>query len=42
MELTAAHVRAAMQSAAGTGLKCPSPAFEEYVAAYLNRIFGRK
>lgn len=32
------HVRAALQSAAGQGLKAPSIAFEEYVASYLSRI----
>jgi hypothetical protein len=32
------HVRAAMQSAAGKGLKFPSVEFEEYVAAYLSRM----
>jgi hypothetical protein len=37
-EITALYVRMAMQSAAGSGLKFPSPEFEEYVAAYLTKL----
>jgi hypothetical protein len=33
-------VRAAMHSAAGQGLKFPSPEFEQHVAGYLGRIEG--
>jgi hypothetical protein len=32
------HVRAALMSAAGQGLKAPSLKFEEYVAQYLSNI----
>jgi hypothetical protein len=38
VEIRAEHVRAALQSAIGQGLKFPSMALEEYVAAYLNRV----
>lgn len=32
------HVRAALMSAIGRGLKFPSVELEEYVASYLNKI----
>jgi len=39
--ITQAHVRAAMQSAAGQGLNFPSPEFEEYVAEWLNEYIRK-
>lgn len=36
--MESAHVRAALQSAIGKGLKFPSPEFEEYVTEFLNRV----
>lgn len=35
VNITQAHVRAAMQSAVGAGLKAPSLEFEAHVAKYL-------